>query len=435
MVMSAVSRFVNKSFRCLPLIPALALLAGPAPAADFDFIKGGDVAALIRETSPVPKTLSPLPASEPLPPQPVRNWTVMVYMSGKNDLTFALRDDLNEMEEAGSTPEMNVVAELGHIGPTGRDWPVSRVFVRKDDIPRWISSPALETRDGADMGDWRELAGFIKWSKTNFPARKYMLIISGHGSGWDSLGKPSSTEKGISFDDQSGRHIDSQGLRLALEAGGGVDVYAADACLMQMTEVAYEIRKNAGFIVGSEEAGPGSGYQYRDFLLKAASTPDPSPKELAAAAVEAYVRSYASDGRRPDATHSYIDSAALDGFIPLLNDWVAAAMDRREKKAVERAIKEVKLFSGAGCADLLDLLRLAGIYARTPELRSASERAREYAANRVVGLNMRAGAASERVGGLSIYVPWNIRKTYLDLQFARDSQWDEFILARAKTIY
>jgi len=277
----------------------------------------------------------------------------MAFLNGINDLEFSAILKMNELEMVGTTGKVNIVAELGRwneLDYSNGRWTGSRRYlVKKDNDRDVITSPALQVFPKADMGDWRELADFIKWSKTNFPARKYMLIISGHGSGWDSLGKPSSTEKGISFDDQSGRHIDSQGLRLALAATGGVDVYAADACLMQMTEVAYEIRKNTKFIVGSEEAGPGFGYQYRDFLLTATAAADPSPKEMAAAAVETYVQSYTRAGRRMDATHSYIDAASLDGLIPLLNDWAAAAMSRQEKKAIKRALKEVKRFSGGSC--------------------------------------------------------------------------------------
>jgi len=429
-------QFISICLRCLLFIPVLAWQAGLAPAADLDFFKGGDIAAMLREMPPAPKALTPLPALEPLAAQPLRNWTVMVYMSGKNDLVFSLRDDMNEMEEAGSTGNMNVVAQLGHMGTTDRPWPVSRVFVQKDQYPNYISSQALEKRDNADMGDWRELADFIKWSKTNFPARKYMLIISGHGSGWWAYGRPSAV-KGISFDDQSGRHISTQGLRLALEQGGGVDVYASDACLMQMTEVAYEIRKSAKFIVGSEEAGPAFGYQYKDFLLKAASTPDPSPRELAAAAVEAYVRSYidGTGAYHRDVTHSYLDASRLDGLIPLLDEWTAAAMKNKDKKAISRAIKEVKRFESSDYMDLVDFMSLAGGYARTPELRGASARLSGYLSDQVIGLNAVSGAANARAHGLSIWIPYAFKKTYEDLAFARDSRWDEFVATLVKHTY
>ena len=47
---------------------------------------------------------------------------------------------------------------------------------------------------------------------------------------------------------------------------GKVDVLAFDACLMQMAEVAYEVKDLADYVVGSEETEPGPGYPYDPFL-------------------------------------------------------------------------------------------------------------------------------------------------------------------------
>lgn len=415
-----------------------AVCAQAASAAAFDFVNGGDVAALLARTPAAPKAITPAPAAAPLAQQPPRNWTVMVYMSGKNELTFMMRDDLNELEEVGSTPDMNVVAQLGTIGPSAQDrpWMVDRVFVQKDDYPNWISSLSLERRDKADMGDWRELADFVNWSKANFPARKYMLIVSGHGSGWHAYSNNSSTEKGIAFDDASGRHIDTRGLKLALEHAGGVDVFAADSCLMQMAEVAYEIRKSARFIVGSEEVET-DGYQYRDFLLKATAAQDPSPRDLAAAAVKSYVQTQLSGTaiHKGDVTHSYLNAAALDGLAPLIDAWTAAALKGKDKKAIKQAIAEVKRFDHSDYMDLVDFMRLSGTYARTPELREASERAGAYLTGQVIGLNAVSGASNARAYGLSIWIPYAFLESYKKLDFARDTQWDEFVATLVKHTY
>jgi len=341
------------------------------------------------------------------------------------------------METVGSSSNMNVVAELGTIGPNARPWPVSRVFVQKDDNPYWISSTELEAHDGANMGDWRELAGFIAWAKTNFPARKYMLIVSGHGSGWWAFGQPSPLEdKGISFDDQSQQHISTQGLRLALEHGGGVDVYASDACLMQMTEVAYEIRRQAKFIAGSQESEPGSGYSYDKLLSKFAGLgQDPAPEAVARATVEAFAEAYPAGFRGDDATQSYINSSRLDGLVPVIDAWVAEAMKGKDKKAVKLAIKEVKRFSYSDHMDLDDFMRLVGLYARTPELRAASGSVRDYLAGGLVGLNAASGPKSAGAAGLSIWIPYAYLQTYDALAFAKDSRWDEFAASLVKHTY
>ena len=49
-------------------------------------------------------------------PAPAQNdmadWTVMIYMAGDNDLEGFALGDLNEMEFSGSTPQVNIVAQL-----------------------------------------------------------------------------------------------------------------------------------------------------------------------------------------------------------------------------------------------------------------------------------------------------------------------------------
>jgi hypothetical protein len=414
---------------CLITIAARAPLA----AGGFD-LPGLNAADAAASAPAVPKALTPVPAVEPLPAQPVRDWTIMVYMNGKNDQTFPMRDDINEMETVGSGPNVNVVAQLGTIGTTARPWMVDRLLVRKDDNPYWISSESLERRDGADMGDWRELADFITWAKAKFPARKYMLIVSGHGSGWWAMGRPSPLEKGIAFDDQSGRHINTQGLRQALQRGGGVDVYASDACLMQMAEVAYEIRGQARYIAGSEDAE--FSYDYRLLLEEFFSAgADSAPRDAALAVVKAYARAYPDGYRGNEATHSVLDASALDGLASRLDAWAAEALRGKDKKAVAQAIKEVKRFSSSDYMDLADFLRLAGAYARTPELRAASAAALDELSGRALLLNAASGPASAGAKGLSIWIPYSYLKTYDDLAFARDTRWDDFARSLVKHTY
>ena len=50
-----------------------------------------------------------LPASGPAADTPVKQWTVMVYMSADNNLEPDGIHDLNEMESVGSTDDVNIV--------------------------------------------------------------------------------------------------------------------------------------------------------------------------------------------------------------------------------------------------------------------------------------------------------------------------------------
>src|SRR3989338_7673669 len=51
-----------------------------------------------------------------------KEWTVMVFINGKNDLELAGLYNVNQMEKIGSTKDMNIVVEQGRMkGQAGGD--------------------------------------------------------------------------------------------------------------------------------------------------------------------------------------------------------------------------------------------------------------------------------------------------------------------------
>ena len=229
-------------------------------------------------------------------------WTIMVYINGKNDLEPYALKDMNEMEMVGSNPKMNIVVEAGRMAGYSEedgDWKgMRRYLITKDNDVNKISSKPLEKIAKADMGDYRTLAAFGQWAKAAYPARKYMLIVWNHGSGWEK-GLKDVVSKGISYDEETDNHITTPQLGMALKAIGKVDVYGSDACLMQMPEVDYELRNSADYIVGSEETEPGDGYTYNTFLGPLAANPSMSPAQLALVAVDSYANHYQQSGEAP----------------------------------------------------------------------------------------------------------------------------------------
>ncbi len=129
-----------------------------------------------------------IPKAELNKSKALKEWTVMVYVNGKNDLSKFGEKDVNEMETIGSTSKMNIVVELGTEDET-----TERFLVKKDHFPTLVTSKPLEILENDDMGDWKHLVDFATWSKKKFPAKRYMLIIWNHGDGWV-------TSKGISYD-------------------------------------------------------------------------------------------------------------------------------------------------------------------------------------------------------------------------------------------
>ena len=114
-------------------------------------------------------------------------WTVMVYMSGDNNLEDYIVKDLElELAALGSTPNVQVTA-LADRGPgydkSRGDWQTTKLYHPTQGM---IADAASAVADWGErnMGDPQTLRDFVTWSKTNYPADHYALYFWGHGWGW-----------------------------------------------------------------------------------------------------------------------------------------------------------------------------------------------------------------------------------------------------------
>ncbi|OGR44755.1 MAG: hypothetical protein A2X35_05500 [Elusimicrobia bacterium GWA2_61_42] len=424
---------------------ALFLFSAGGAAAELNFDKPPSLAEIIETAKAAPA----VPAS---PQKAVKEWTILVYMNGKNDLyNFAL-NDLNEMEQAGAPAEANLVVEAGrraYIPPppvsgnpfgipnfpgfpgmmTGKaaapaaSWSgIRRYQIRKDSDPSAVTSPVLEEFN-ADMGDWNHLAEFGLWAKAKFPARRYMLVVWNHGSGWKSV-EILPREKGISYDDETRNYISGVQLGQALAKMGGVDVYASDACLMQMAEVAYELRDSAPLIIGSEETEPAEGWAYNYFLEGLAGA-QLTPENLAASAVRGFARYYTEKAQKT--TISALYTRNLVTLKTLTDQWAALAMTT-DRAALKAARNETKTFKDIESKDFIHFLTLTAEKTPSPELKARSRELAAFAASSVLLYNATTGDAYKNAYGLGIYMPYTIPDTgYNALAWAKAGKWFEFV--------
>jgi hypothetical protein len=358
-----------------------------------------------------------------------KEWTIMVYINGKNNLEeFALKD-VNEMEMIGSSDKVNVVVEIGRIAghdSSDGDWKTSRRYlVQKDNNTRKITSPMIRDLGKVDMGDFRHVIGFGNWAKAMYPAKKYMFIMWNHGSGWEKS-RILDIHKGISYDDEFRSHVTTPQLGLALKGIGGVNVYGSDACLMQMPEVDYELMANAEYIVGSEETEPGDGYTYNTFLAPIVKNPAMTPEQLGKAAVDAYANHY--QAIKEGSTQSLIKTSALPGYLAAVNDFVAAAMASGEKALVKTAISDAQSFAIADNKDLWHFLQLYAAGSKNAGVKAKAGALQNYLLKELVLHNRVTTSEHTNAKGLSVYMPgYGLDPAYNSLAWAEASQWDEFI--------
>ena len=403
---------------------------------------------------------------------PVRELTIMVFINGKNDLEKAGLININDMERIGSNKDVNIIVEFGRmsgqIGDTREDgdWVgVRRYYIKKDNDTSKITSPIVYSKTGPkryDMGDFKKVVEFVNWTKKKFPARRYMLILWDHGTGWldprKNIKKSQNVSKGISFDDETGNYITTEEIGNIVKLVGGVDILAFDACLMQMAEVLAEVRGYTKVVIGSEEVVPGLGYPYALFLDPITKNPYMSNEEIAKTVVKSFEIFY--HYFKIPAALSAVRSHKVKGLLTAMSEFAKAAMDADEKEALKKARDEVIRFDILGevddpnkkisfFADIYDFARIVKENIKNNNeksniLREKSQKLMRYITDELVIAvgsygDERTGKPLSIAKGVSVYIPpvsksvkyesidRILNSPYSSFRFAKETEWDKFV--------
>ncbi|OGS05065.1 MAG: hypothetical protein A3I76_01505 [Elusimicrobia bacterium RIFCSPLOWO2_02_FULL_61_11] len=422
---------MKRAFLTLAVLAAMTLGLN-AGAASFDTL----MSDLPRPSAAEVSAPAPVDAAPQASPAAEREWLVLVFINGVNDLGILgfANADINEMEAVGSSDRLAVVVEYGILGiddNLGRNLQFQRgsktIFVTRDADLSKITSPVIFNSNEADMGSEANLVRFVKRGLRRYPAKKVAVILWNHGAG----------RLGISYDDVSKNYMEVDKLGAALSLvkktlGRKIDVFATDACLMQMAGVAYEFKDYAEVIVGSEEEIPGNGYPYTELLGRLSNNTGMDAEALGSAMVETYGASYNSA-----ATLSAIRTAALPGFAGALDAWVEAVKaDPAAFAAATDAglVASTSRFSQRESKDLFDYLER--VEARLPAsqpVKEAGAALKAYLSNDLIIKNVAKPAGRKpytQAKGLAIYIPDSQYNSanYEKLVFTRDSLWDDFLL-------
>lgn len=410
------------------LAAAVCLALGSAAfAADgsVSFDKKGSLAQIVSQIN----AAAPVAGVIPLPgnPKAAKKWTVMVFVNAKNNLEEYGLLDVNEMEKIGSDDNVSIVAELGRIAgysTADGDWKGSRRYlIQKDADAAAITSPVVMEIPKADMGSWQYLADFTKWAMTNYPAQNYALVVWNHGSGWNKA-DPMADGKGISYDDETGNHITTAQLRQALAAVGGVNILAMDACLMQMIEVAYEVKGLAEYVVASEETEPGDGYTYDSFLGPLAKNPGMDSAALSKSMVDGYTDHYQSVNQ--GATQSAVKVAALDQFVKVSDAFTDALIAAGDLAVAKAAKAKTQAFYYSSNKDMYHFAKLISETSANADVKAKAVELMGFIKNTLVLHNRATGAKYANAYGLAAYMPSSYTAAYDSLLWAKDSKWDDF---------
>jgi len=377
--------------------------------------------------------------------KPHKKWLFMNLIAADCNLVNYQIRNIDNQELVGSDENTHVVAYMD-IGPrqnymTGNSG-AHNYYITQDTQPNKINSEIIEDfGNNVDMSNPETLTKFIVDAMKKYPSDHVAVILNDHGGGFT----------GAMADDHDGDFASTPMLKQAFQdaekiTGKKVDIIGFDACLMAETEVAYELKDCANILLASEESEMGPGWLYNEMLGKTMSTSievlqnalkqkiDVTPEEFAKLVVH-----FNEQHQNNIPTFSATDLTKMDKLAAATNEFAKAILASNEDKAIKSAISNSDNY-GDGYnpyQDLHDLHHLADLVEQgvtSPELKKAAQGVKEAFNEAVIANESSPQYAGSK--GLSIYAPttssYGLGYKYGDLQFAKDTEWDEAMVKLAK---
>ena len=281
-------------------------------------------------------------------------YTLMVYMCGsdlESDGGYA-SDDIDEMLESKLASEVNLLVYTGGTS----NWYNEDISDDRNQIFK-VEGNRLNLVNN-DIGlkylsQPDTLLEFLNWSKDNYPADKYGLILWDHGGGAVS---------GFGFDENEPNEDESltiDEIKNALDKfEPKLDFVGFDACLMGGFETAYALKNDANYLIASEELEPGSGWEYKKLLNQLSKNSSQQADELGKTIVDSFI----NDNNwflGADATLSVIDLSKIDNVyssaVAFIKDIKTQKFDVNDYTSVSRTLRNSKAFA-EGQIDTVDLI-------------------------------------------------------------------------------
>jgi Clostripain family len=361
------------------------------------------------------------------PPATKAKWTVMVYISGDNNLEdYVVKDIETELAPTGSSANVQVIA-LADRGPgydTSRgDWQTTKLYHVTQGL---IADSASAVADWGerDMGDRQTLIDFVTWTKANYPADHYALIFWGHGWNWHP--------GYVMRDDTDDDTLDYEETKAAIPSLGFIDVIGYDGCNMASIEIFNLWHGHATAVSSSQEYVGWEGLQYDLVLAQLAANPNMTADQVAIAF---------SQSASEDKTWSAV---AVDGRLTTLltavNDWAVAlnAGLAKNRKQYDQAFTATRNFWQAPeDKDLYDMAFELNNKVNDATVK-ASSRAVMKALGSVVLFDRHTNAYAETHGITIFHISKATEKDELykyyknNIDFVLQTQWDEFLDAYAR---
>ena len=201
-----------------------------------------------------------------------KEWTVIMYLNGSNELAIEMENTFKQLCKINKS-NVNIVIQLSKA-------PIDLVrTIRQDNssyAENWTGTrrysiingnlEIVQSNEYINMADYRNLYDFIKWAANKFPAKRYMVSISGHGFIVASLSDLCGKEPYIMGMYEMCTAINN--LKNIID----IDILILDICNMNTIELIYELGKEkvnvVKYIMTYINNGPLEGMDYNYIIQK-----------------------------------------------------------------------------------------------------------------------------------------------------------------------
>lgn len=201
-----------------------------------------------------------------------KEWTVIMYLNGSNEMAIEMENTFKQLCKINKS-NVNIVIQLSKA-------PIDLVrTIRQDDssyAENWTGTrrysiingklEIVQSNEYINMADYRNLYDFIKWAANKFPAKRYMVSISGHGFIVASLSDLCGKEPYIMGMYEMCTAINN--LKNIID----IDILILDICNMNTIELIYELGKEkvnvVKYIITYINNGPLEGMNYNYIIQK-----------------------------------------------------------------------------------------------------------------------------------------------------------------------
>lgn len=275
------------------------------------------------ETTPI-EPVNP-PVDESLP-----EWTFIFYASFC-DLSL-IGNNIEAIVEAPLTDDINVLLQVGGGYSEGfhkLNYTINDTTYLTYETHRFIKNAEGTTHlaklDGARQPSVNTLADCLTYAKENYPAKKYALILSGHGTGTSDNLLPDVVRDTSTAVYDTGLSIN--GLTRAIDfADLHFETIIFDTCLMGKIETVQALKPYTNYLSFSETETLAAGLNYKAIFEELTAHPEHNGATLGEKIVSSYIEISGEDDLKKIASYATVDlskeealSAAFDALFAEAN--------------------------------------------------------------------------------------------------------------------